>query len=125
MAEIDVKPAVQALIFAVILFGLVFCVVDCSMGVTRYHETNVVEHHCVPAHTEESTYTDADGDTHETSTYYPEEWHLICEENGVDHTFDVSVKQFQYDAIQDNDAVTVKTRQGRWTGHQWLPRIEP
>ena len=74
--------------------------------------------------TEISSYTDSDGQSHTSTTYHPEEFHILCIETGGDQTFDCSESRSKYYSITNEQAVTVCARQGKWTGTFYLPSIQ-
>ncbi|SRR6266496_1998109 len=81
---------------------LSFFVADCVLGTVHYSECNAFEHRHVAAWTEVQFFTDADGH----------------------NLLDVPTSPDKYAAVADGQAVTVRNRQGRWTGIRYLPRIE-
>lgn len=115
---------VIASIFILLGLGIVFCVTDCSAGRTRYFECNVSGHQYVAAWNETSVSTDSDGKMSVSTTYHPEEYHVICQQSDGDGAFDVSTSRAQYHTVADGQAVTVRTRIGKWTGIAWVPSIE-
>lgn len=107
-----------------IAIALIFLCVDCCAGRNRYFESRVRGHHYEPPWTEVSSYTDSDGQTHLTTTYHSETFHVICQELPDGHQFDCVESRATYYAVSDGQDVTVRTREGKWTGRQWLPSVE-
>jgi hypothetical protein len=113
--------AIGTTLLTVVIIGLI---VDYCRGTTRYWECFVTAHEYKAAWTEYTTRTDSNGNTVEDSDYHPEEYHVFCEEYGGEHhVFDVQTIATTYHSTKDSQDVTVKTREGRWTGTQWLPSI--
>lgn len=105
--------------------ALGFVCLDCCMGERHYHECRVLDHHYVAPYTTFYTSTDSDGNSTLESTHHPEEFHVICQRYDDEVLFDCSEFRAEYYAVTNGQQVTVRTRQGRWTSHQYLPRIEP
>lgn len=114
---------VKIAIAVLLCLGIAFLVTDCAVGVTRYHEARIVMHNHIASWVETQVTSDDEG-AHTSVYVHPEEWHLICKEAGGDLEFDCDVSAGDYAILQDETIVTVKTRQGRFTGYQWLPRID-
>lgn len=111
--------AIGSLVFALLLF---LCV-DCLGGRVRYFECDVVDHHYVPAYTQVHTSVDDHGNVTTWTTYNSEEYQLGCAQIGAAGYFWVNVPRYSWDTMTNGEYVTVRTRQGRWTKHQWLPTI--
>lgn len=117
-------------IFCFILFGFfglaaMFLVVDCSAGKTRYLECSVRDHHYVAPWTETRVSTDDEGHVHIDTTRHPEEFHVICSELQGANVIDCHTSSSLYHSVTNSQIVTVRTRQGRWTGGQYLPCLQP
>ena len=111
-------------ILCIILFGLlVFFCLDCGVGKTRYLECYVADREYKPAWTEISSHTDSDGHTHFSTTRHPEEFHVFCQELSAG-VIDVSTTRSIYHIVTNNQSVTVKIREGKWSGIKWMPQIE-
>ena len=106
-----------------ITLALVGVCVDCSCGVTRYHECHVLDHHYVASYTTTTVGSDSDGHTTIDTIHHPEEFHVICQRYGDDALFDCSESMAKYYAVTNGQQVTVSTRQGRWTHAQYLPSV--
>jgi len=112
---------IQITLVVVILVSLIFMVVDCSVGTTKYFKCQVSRHHYEPSYDSHST--DSDGYT--TTTHHSEEFHVICESLGTeDRTIDVETDRDRYESTQDGQIVWVKARCGRWTDGAYLPKIQ-
>jgi hypothetical protein len=111
------------IIAGILALLLVFACVDCASGTTRHFECHITGHHYVPPRTETQMTTDSDGDISFHTVHHPEEFHLLCAEHGGIAQFDIQVPRARYHAITNGQDVTVKTRQGKWTGANWMPYI--
>lgn len=113
------------IVISVLLLGLlIFICVDCCAGRTRYFESSIINRHYVPARTEVSTYIDGDGNASVSTTYYPEEFHLICQDLQGTTTFDVSTSRKEYYTKTNDQQVLIRTREGKWTKSNYIPCIE-
>ena len=123
MTRLKSITVVEAIIAAIIL-GVVFFMVDCSMGKTQYFECNLNYHHYDPPHTETTTSTDSNGHLSISTTDYPEEFHLICASIHPDYrTIDAKTDQWHYQELKDGQKVWLRVRCGRWTGGSYMAQI--
>lgn len=106
--------------------ALCFMCVDCSCGTTQHNECTAIAHEYKPPWTEVTTSTDSDGEVSISTTHHPEEYHVICSVNGdgPDHQFDCNSSRITYYAVTNGQPVMVRTREGRWTHHRYIPSIE-
>lgn len=56
---------------------------------------------------------------------HPEEWHTTVEVTGTGQICDYNAGKALYFALTNGQFVTIKSRQGRWTGIKYLGTIEP
>lgn len=110
-----------------VLALLVGVIADCSAGHTRHIESLVMGHRFVPGYLSTWTNVDADGNVTTDSTWHPEEYHLDCAPCGIDyswdHSLDVRVSQEQFESVTNGQYVTVRVREGKWTGARYLPQL--
>ena len=99
---------------------IAFISFDCFRGSVRHFECSIGAHVYKPAHVE--IYTDSDGEAH--TTYYPEEYHVICVVYGEQRSIDCRVNSYEYARLKDGDDVTVKARVGYVTGCLYIPTID-
>lgn len=102
---------------------LAFLLVDCIAGHTHYFECTVADHHYVPPSMQIHTSVDEHGNVSMWTTYIPEDYQLLCDQLAGSGSFWVSVSRYSWDTTTNGEYVTIRTRQGRWTKHQWLPTI--
>ncbi len=103
---------------------LVFVIVDCSAGKTRFFKCRVVSHHYDPPWTEVSSSTGTTGNTVIRTTLHNEEFHIICESLGNEtRTIDVRTSESQYRKTLDQTVIWLRVRQGRISGACYMPII--
>lgn len=103
---------------------LLFMCVDCSAGSGKYYETEVLNHYYKPAWTEYHSSTDSNGRTTMRTTRHSEEWHVCCQDLEGAEVFDVNTSASIYGSVTNGQIVTVKVRQGKWTGWGYLSSID-
>ena len=108
-------------VVGLLLLGLVFLLVDCSCGKTRFFECLVCDHEYKAPWTEVETTTDSEGHARVVTRFHSEEYHVICRESGGSLVFDCQTDKTSYFDHADGQQVTVRTRVGRWTGGHYLP----
>lgn len=108
------------LAFIAILVVLALIVTDCSSGHKRFCPGVVRQHVYNPPYT--TTSTDKHGHGH--STHHPAEYHLIVECEQPHHMANVDVSLFHYGTIDDQQAVVVGERVGRWSKIIYFKWIE-
>lgn len=104
--------------------GLVFVVADCSGGKSKHIEAYVFDHEYHEAWTEISHHTDSEGHSYTTTTHHPEEFHLIVVIHGG-HNMDLDVGSAMYSSVTNGQDITLKVREGYWTGWNYLPQVQP
>jgi len=111
-------------IFSIMIVFAAFLAFDAGCGRSRYFECEVSGHSYEPPWTETTSSTDSDGHVTFDTIHHSEVFHLICMESGGGRTFDCQSTRAQYTVKTNGQPVTVRTRQGHWTKHHWLPTVE-
>lgn len=112
-------------ILSLLTAGLLFVCVDCSSGRIRYFECSVSGHQYKPAWVETSVNTDSEGNVSIDTIHHQEEYHVFCQELSGARVFDCLTRASIYYVVTNSQIVCVRTREGRWSGAQYLPTIEP
>lgn len=110
------------LVVGALLVLIVSICVDCASGVTRYTEAQVHHRYHISAWTEVSTYVDGDGNSRIRTIRHPEQFHLVVDALDGSETFDIQSRK-DYMTRTNGEIVTVRSRQGKWSGTHYLPSI--
>lgn len=116
------KPQIVAICSALLL--IVFICTDCSLGNHKYYECTVVGKNYKPPWVQVTTSIDADGNVHVNTIHHPEEYHVHCRDLESDKMFDIETTSGYYYSINNGEYTNVKVNKGRWTGIEYIPRIE-
>lgn len=65
-----------------------------------------------------------DSDGHPTWVSEPEQWHVDCLNLDNKKLLDCNTTKTKYYSITNDACVTVQSREGRFTGIQWNPRLD-
>lgn len=109
----------------VLILMLAGVIADCSSGRTTHDEATVYGRYYKPPWTETTFSYDGDGGFSIDTTDHPEEWHTTVEVTGTGQICDYNAGKEIYLTLTNGQFVTIKARQGRWTGIKYLGTIEP
>lgn len=117
-------PTMPAVLLAIGLVVTVSFVVDCSFGTTLHDEAIIHGRYYKPPWTETTVSCDEDGCTVDTERH-PEEWHTTVEMVGTGQIKDFNAGKTYYITLTNGQFVTVRSKQGKWTGIKYIGTIEP
>jgi hypothetical protein len=108
---------------ALLIALLIFAVVDCTSGKTRYCPGNVRQHIYHAPYVTQKCSTDKEGKTHCTTTYHPATYHLLVYIPKPEHARKVETTLLNYSRFENGASVVVGERLGRWTDLIYLDWI--
>lgn len=118
------RPTLPSVLLAIGLAVTVLFIVDCSSGNTVHDEAIVNGRYYKPPWTEITVNCDEDGCTFGTEDH-PEEWHTTVEMVGTGTIKDFNAGKTYYLTLTNGQFVTIRSKQGRWTGIKYIGTIEP
>lgn len=107
---------------AIIISG--FFITDCSTGKWSHDEATVAGRYYKPPYTTTSLSCDDEGCTVDVDEH-PEEWHTTVKVESTGNILDFNAGKQLYFSLTNGQFVTIKSRQGKWTGIKYLGTIEP
>lgn len=114
-----------AVLLALGILIMVLCIVDCSTGKTVHDEATVNGRYYKPPWTEITVSVDADGETTVDTEHHPEEWHTTVRMEGTGEIKDFNAGKTFYLTLTNGQFVTIRSKQGKWTGIKYIGTIEP